>query len=158
MAALDNREVADMSRPRLIPLFAALAATLILATGADASQSRPVTITVLTTVEGNDPFVATGGVVCSTGEVSNGSIQFVGAQRGSGAQILIDKHFACADGTFEILLRVSLDFAACDTAGTWSVLSGTDAYARLHGSGRLSGESDCEDTTLDAYVGSMHLD
>jgi len=53
---------------------------------------------------------------------------------------------------------VSLDFSTCDTVGTWSVLSGTDAYTNLRGSGSLTGTSDCSgDGILDAYTGSMHF-
>lgn len=151
-------EVLQMVRPRNVSIVVALAATLVLATGAQASQSQSVTISVVTTFDGaGDPFAASGGVVCETGSVSNAWEQFIGYQRGSGAQILLDKHFECSDGTFEILLRVSLDFASCDTVGTWSVLSGTARYATLRGSGSLTGDSECAGQILDLYVGAMHL-
>jgi hypothetical protein len=118
-----------------------------------------VTITVLTHVNGNlDAFASTGGVVCAAGQVSAVSSRFVGFQSNRHAQILVDKRFECADGTFDVLLRVTLDFESCDTVGTWSVIDGTGAYATLRGSGSLTGDSACDDTVLDVYTGAMHLD
>ena len=148
-----------MTRPRISGLLVALVATLALATNVYATTPTPVTITVADHVDGSgNPFVSTGGLICAAGQVSNASSQFVGWQNGRHAQILIDKHFECDDGTFDVLLRVSLDFETCDTVATWSVLSGTDAYATLRGAGSLTGESDCGDSILDVYTGAMHFD
>lgn len=135
-----------------------LVATLAIVTNVYATTPQPVTITVDTHFDGVDSFVSTGGLICATGQVSNADSRFTGWQNGSHAQILIVKRFECADGTFDVLLRVSLDFETCDTIGTWSVLSGTGAYATLRGSGSLTGDSECGDSILDAYVGSMHID
>jgi hypothetical protein len=130
-----------------------------LATTVYATSPEPVTITVETHIEGfEDPFDSTGGVVCEAGLVSNAGGHFVGWQNGVHAQILLVKHFECADGTFDVLLRVTLDFATCDTVATWSVLDGTGAYERLRGAGTLSGDGDCGDVIVDSYVGAMHLD
>ena len=52
---------------------------------------------------------------------------------------------------------MKLDFATFETAGTWSVLGGTGAYARLHGSGNLTGDG-LDTSVLDVYTGKMHLD
>jgi len=146
-----------MKRLRIGPALLAMCATLLLASGASASQSEPVTITVLTEIAGFEvPFEATGGVVCAEGMVSNVSGNFVGGQSGSQAQIILIKHFACDDGTFDVLLRVTLDFGTGDTVGTWSVLDGTGAYETLHGTGSLTGDG-MGDTILDVYVGSMHF-
>jgi hypothetical protein len=137
------------------------ALTVLVAAGtAVASPPRPVTITVDTTLgdpNAVDPFVATGGVICSAGEVSTPITLFVGFQSGSHAQIITVKHFVCPDGTFDILLRVTLDFMTFATRGTWSVLRGTGAYVKLHGSGTLTGEN-MGDSILDRYAGSMHID
>jgi len=148
-----------MTRPRIGGLLVGLVATLALATSVYATSPAPVTITVVDHVDGSaNSFVSTGGLICAAGQVSNASSQFVGWQNGSHAQILIDKHFECDDGTFDVLLRVSLDFETCDTVATWSVLSGTGAYATLRGAGSLTGDSDCGDSILDVYTGSMHFD
>ena len=148
-----------MKRTRIGGVLVGLLASLALATSVSATTPSPVSITVVTHVDGfQDPFVSTGGLVCAAGQVSNASIRFVGSQNGRHAQILIDKQFVCDDGTFDILLRVTLDFESCDTVGTWSVLDGTGTYTTLRGAGSLTGDSSCEGTILDVYTGSMHLD
>jgi hypothetical protein len=137
----------------------ALTATVLLAGPALASAPQPITITVETTFEASsDPFEATGGVVCKEGVVGNAGGHFVGWQSDTHAQILILKRFTCDDGTFDILLRVTLDFETRDTVATWSVVDGTGAYASLRGAGTLTGTNDGGDTILDVYVGGMHLD
>jgi hypothetical protein len=137
----------------------ALTATILLTGSALASAPEPITITVVTGMEGSsDPFSATGGVVCEEGVVGNAGGQFVGWQSDTHAQILILKRFTCDDGTFDILLRVKLDFETSDTVATWSVVGGTGAYESLRGSGTLVGTNDGGDTILDEYVGGMHID
>ena len=140
-------------------VLTALTATVVLAAPALASAPQPITITVVTTFEASaDPFEATGGVVCEDGVVGNAGGHFVGWQSTTHAQILVLKRFTCDDGTFDILLRVKLDFATSDTVATWSVVDGTDAYESLRGSGTLIGTNDGGDTILDEYVGEMHID
>ena len=137
----------------------ALTASVLLAGSALASAPQPITITVVTGVENSsDPFDATGGIVCEEGVVENAGGHFVGWQSITHAQILILKRFTCDDGTFDILLRVKLDFETNDTVATWSVVGGTDAYASLRGAGTLIGTNDGGETILDEYVGGMHID
>ena len=137
----------------------ALMATALLAAPALASAPQPITITVETTFEAsNDPFEATGGVVCEEGVVGNAGGHFVGWQSMTHAQILLVKRFACDDGTFDILLRVTLDFETADTVATWSVVDGTGAYDSLRGAGTLTGTNDAGETILDVYSGRMHID
>jgi hypothetical protein len=137
----------------------ALIAMLALAQAAAATPPTPISISVDTHFEPGavDPFVATGGVVCSVGSVSTPFTRFVGFQSNTRAQILVVKHFVCPDGTFDLLLRVKLDFATGDTVGTWSVLGGTGAYTGLHGSGTLTGDGRAT-SVLDVYTGKMHID
>ena len=137
----------------------ALTATVLFAAPALASAPQPVTISVVTTFEGaSDPFQATGGVVCDEGVVGNAGGRFIGWQSGTHAQILILKRFTCDDGTFDILLRVTLDFETQDTVATWSVVDGSGAYESLRGAGTLTGTNDGGETILDIYVGGMHID
>jgi hypothetical protein len=63
---------------------------------------------------------------------------FNGGQSFAQAQLLISLRFECPDGSFDVLVRVTLDFASGDTVGTWSVLRGTGAYVSLHGATHLS--------------------
>ena len=112
----------------------------------------------MTTEDGaSDPFDATGGVVCEQGVVGNAGGHFVGWQSTTHAQILILKRFTCDDRTFDILLRVKLDFETSDTVATWSVVDGTGAYESLRGSGTLIGTNNGGETILDEYVGGMHI-
>lgn len=124
------------------------------ATPVVATSPDPVTITVDTTVDGGDPFVATGGVVCNSGIVSTTFRMFSGNERTGGLQLLLVKRFECSDGTFDLLLRVSLEFAT-GTTGNWSVVGGSGAYERLHGTGSVTGTYGPDDTIHDVYVGTM---
>ena len=139
----------------------ALTATVLLAAPALASAPQPITITVVTTEEGSsDPFDATGGVVCEDGVVSNApGGHFVGWQSDTHAQILLVKHFTCDDGTFDILLRVKLDFETQTTRSPRGPLSPAPTpTASLRGAGTLTGTNDGGETILDEYVGGMHID
>jgi hypothetical protein len=91
--------------------------------------------------------------------VSNISVLFVAWETGTRAQIQEVKRFVCPDGTFDLLLRITLDFATGETVATWSVLDGTGAYASLHGAGTLTGDPDrSTQSILDMYTGNMHID
>jgi hypothetical protein len=137
-------------------------ATPVVATPVVASppSSQPVTMTVLTTIEPPDtvdPFTSTGGVICAQGEVSTLSTVFAGGQSGTHAQITTVKHFVCENGTFDVLLRVTLDFNTSGTEGTWTVRSGTGSFAGLHGSGTLTGTRVDDEHVLDEFTGSMPI-
>ena len=150
-----------MRAVRIGAAIMAIAVMLAMPGGASAGQPQPVTITVLTQFDSFDnPFEATGGVICAAGTVSTVPDRFVGWQSGSLARILQVKSFVCPDGSFDVLLRVTLDFATGDTVGTWSVLSGSGAYASLHGAGSITGDKADPEATeiLDIYTGGMHID
>jgi hypothetical protein len=144
---------------------AAIAATLAMPAGAAATQPEPV---IITSVEenflGENTFDATGGLVCATGTVSplgggpTGETRtFNGGQSFAQAQLLISMRFECPDGSFDVLVRVTLDFATGDTVGTWSVLRGTGAYVSLHGAGSTTGDWDGQVVVV-THAGHMHFD
>jgi hypothetical protein len=132
-------------------------AALISAGTAGATPSEPVTLSVNTIfVPGSvDKFTSTGGVVCASGEVTTPFAKGAG-NSGFHAQILVAKHFICPDGTFDALLRVSLDFETGRTEGTWSIVAGSGAYKRLHGGGRIAG-TPTEYGILDEYSGNLSV-
>jgi len=140
-------------------LIAASVVALGVTASATATAPAPVTISnAATLVPGAvDPFTSTGGVVCAAGTVSTPFALFTGFQSGFKAQILVGKHFVCSNGTFEVLLRVTLDFSSGETQGTWSVVSGTGAYAKLHGGGMITG-TPIPGGIQDEYEGGMHID
>ncbi|HET8752471.1 MAG TPA: hypothetical protein VFM43_08110 [Gaiellaceae bacterium] len=127
---------------------------------AGAATPRSVTISVTTVVtDPSDPFTSTGGVLCANGTVSTPFVRFNGAQSGTQEQIHVGKHFVCSNGTFDLLLRVTLDFTTADDSGTWSVVHGTGAYALLHGAGTITGTAIVPSSVIqDEYRGSMHID
>lgn len=146
---------------------AAIAATLAMPAGATATQPEPVTITVETQLGVENTFHATGGLVCATGTVftlgggpTGDTRTFNGGQSFAQAQLLLSQRFECPDGSFDVLLRVTLDFATGDTVGTWSVLRGAGAYASLHGAGSLTGDrvEPTDLVILDTYTGYVHVD
>ena len=140
-------------------LIAASVVALSVTASATATPPTPVTISNSVTFVPNavDPFTSTGGVVCAAGTVSTPLSLFTGFQSGFKAQILVGKHFVCSDGTFEVLLRVTLDFSSGETHGTWSVVSGTGAYTKLHGGGGING-TPIPSGIQDEYEGEMHID
>jgi hypothetical protein len=91
------------------------------------------------------------------GEVSTLSTVFAGGQSGTHAQITTVKHFVCENGTFDVLLRVTLDFNTSGTGGAWTVRSGTGSFAGLHGSGTLTGTRVDDEHVLDEFIGSMRI-
>jgi hypothetical protein len=153
-----------MLRPRAYPVVVLLVVEVLgLCGAAKASPPQPVAISVLTVfADSSDPFTSTGGVVCASGTVSTSFLRLVGQQRGGQAQILVGKHFVCSDGTFDLLLHVTvyfLYFDTGDTLGGWSVVRGTGAYARLHGTGTITGTTVVPGTSIDdEYTGAMHID
>ena len=141
--------------------FALLAVAIV--TSAAATPGTPVSIS--NTVTSFDPgavsdFASTGGVLCASGTVSNRFERFVGWQSNLHSQILVGKRFVCGDGsgTFDFLLRVTLDFGAGDTAGTWSVVGGSGKYEQLHGGGAIQGERLPDGGIEDVYEGTVHVD
>ena len=147
---------------------AAIVVILALPAGAAATQPEPVTITVATDLgRFENTFDATGGLVCAMGTVSTlgggptgDTRTFNGGQSVAQAQLLVLQRFDCHDGSFDVLLRVTLDVATGDTVGTWSVLGGTGAYASLHGAGSLTGDrvEPTDPVIFDTYTGYVHVD
>jgi hypothetical protein len=156
-----------MKRPLIVLSLTAMlvAGAGMLATPAGASPSQAVHIVVQTSLvqdQPPDPFTAIGQVCPSGGVVNDFDSGLVGGRSGSHAQILIGKVFACAGhpgDTFELLLRVTLNFQDGSTTGTWNVLRGTGAFAKLHGTGILQGTPDpTAPRIVDVYDGTTHID
>lgn len=144
-----------------LALLALLAVAIV--SSAAAMPGTPVSIS--NTVTSFDPgalsdFASTGGVVCASGTVTTQFERFVGWQSNLQSQIRVGKRFACGDGsgTFDLLLRVTLDFGTGDTAGTWSVVGGSGNYAKLHGGGAIHGDRLPDGGIVDVYEGTVHVD
>jgi hypothetical protein len=147
---------------RKLVLLVISAALLVVAAPVQAA-SPPMAVTIE-----SDLFFATGtgtftadpaGPICSEGTVANLVTLFVGFRSNRGAQILARHEFTCSDGSgsFVLQLTARLDFQSGTTTFTWSVLSGTGDYVKLHGSGTGSGEP-IPGGVHDTYTGAMHID
>jgi hypothetical protein len=53
-------------------------------------------------------------------------------------QYLVDRTITCPDGTVRIGLRPKVPFQGMTQTGSWTIVSGTGAFAGLHGSGRMA--------------------
>jgi len=141
----------------------AVIAVLAVAIAASASATPGTAVAISNTVSFDDvpdPFTSSGGSLCPAGASVTPFAVFAGGQSGFKAQILVGKHFLCEDGsgTFDLLLRVTLDFETADTYGTWSVVSGTGDYEKLHGGGTIAGDRLPDGGIQDEYEGSVHID
>jgi hypothetical protein len=111
---------------------------------------------------GSDPFYASGpavvrGLLPATGSVSTGSITTSPSPLGDRYVTLsMMKYFACAGGTFDVKLVVTLDNWTGSTWGDWRILSGTGSYAGLKGNGTLAGTFiPSPYSVLDVYTGHL---
>ena len=147
---------------RPLVLLAAVGALMLFAAPVHATAPADVQIRIETTLPSEGfpfgPFTATGPV-CPSGETIDVFSRSAGFESGNRLQILVVKQFTCADGsgTFSVLFRVHLTFEPFSNTFTWTVLDGTGAYARLHGSGSGFGTPTANGGT-DTLIGRMHID
>jgi hypothetical protein len=153
-------EEVSMLRQRAFAVVLVVVGALVLCGAASATTPQPVTMSVTTVFsDASDPFTSTGGVVCASGTVSTSFVLFNGAESGTRAQFVVGKHFVCSNGTFDLLLHATSDLSSRDDFGNWSVVSGTGAYALLHGDGTITGTAVVPGVSIDdEYTGSMHID
>ncbi len=111
-----------------------------------------------------ETFYASGaavdaGAVCPTGTVDDLSTTASGAPGGAITILQVVKRFYCADlsGTFDVRLVVRLDNTTHFTTASWRIVSGTGAYAGLHGNGLLAGTPIDPGVSIhDVYDGQVH--
>ena len=117
-----------------VALFVATAAAPVSAKGPPVATA--ITIHVLPT--GTQTFTATGGVVCSSGTSYD---EFLSIKYGRTVNVVhVRKVLTCDDpiGSMTLLYEVRQVpdlYAEVIETGSWTVLSGTGAYAGLHGGG-----------------------
>jgi hypothetical protein len=110
-------------------------------------------------------FSVTGGALngCESGTSVDLVDSLVGRE-GIVGNFHVQKQFICDDGsgTFTLLIRAQTRDLITDE-GIWTVLSGTGAYEKLHGTGDLLGtyiyNSEPDDLgILDEFTGRAHID
>jgi hypothetical protein len=128
----------------------ALAAGLLLLVGAVPALAGqpPTTITIEIDLDVDpavaETFTATGPVLCPSGTAVSTQDHFGGNFRVVGT-FHLTKLLTCADNpanTFTIRVNAGATFKKGMTTGGWSVVSGTGAYAGLHGGGNVVGISE----------------
>ncbi|GAB2635153.1 hypothetical protein [Kribbella swartbergensis] len=123
-------------------------ATVITAAGlsasvpASAAAPREGYVEILNTESfdaGTGTFQASGGGLCPSGTTALIRQQIT--ERRNMFTFDVDKVFTCDDGSGTFVVHILARWSPCDPAdrGTWSVVSGTGAYADLSGHGQLVG-------------------
>lgn len=88
---------------------------------------------------GGGTFQASGRRLCASGTTALLSQQTT--EHRNMFTFEVDKVFTCDDGSGTFVVHILARWSPCDPAdrGTWSVVSGTGAYANLSGHGQLVG-------------------
>jgi hypothetical protein len=117
-----------------------------------ASGSTTITLNSFAT----ETFTATGGVVCPSGTATTDFHKFGGGP--VAGSFHLTKTLVCSDGSgsFTIVVNAATVFGSPNDQGGWAVLSGTGAYATLHGGGNVVGTY-VADGIIDVYTGSLGL-
>jgi hypothetical protein len=143
------------------------------AAAAEAAEFQPVTITTAGAIVGGSQsgtFNATGGIT-DTGtytfaEDLHRYFTFGGIGAPTFGIVRSVQFFVGADDDDTFDLQNVIKFAVTDqpgvfsVTGTWTVLRGTGAYARLHGQGQITGVIDASVTpeTFDfSFTGTVHF-
>ena len=146
-----------MRRFALLALVVLLsAATLTLAPASPATSGQAVTInSQIQTGPFTGTWTATGAIADS-GTLIEPKVNFVGSQ------LHIERVFTGAQGTITIHIQSTLTSVVGDTGtftGHWVVISGTGAYANLHGRGLRAATIDLNTGIVtETLTGDGHFD
>ena len=136
---------------------------LLLLTSAPAGAAQENTLTIINPIDFGSgpqfpaPFTADGpavndGLFCASGTVYT----LVNTPAGPPSFDLRNFHdiklFVCDQGSITVLLNAHAFSDPSSHVGTWNVLSGTGAFAGLHGRGEQTGEPTSVGVT-DTYTG-----
>ena len=149
-----------MRRAALFALIAVLsAASLALAPPSSASTSQAVTITSQIDLNTDPPtgtWTATGAITDS-GTLTESVPIFVG-----NGQLHIERVLTGQHGTITVRIQSTVTGVVDDTAtftGYWVVVSGTGAYADLHGHGLRTATVDLNTAIVtETLTGDVHFD
>ena len=135
---------------------AVAAAVILLAIVAPTTLAASGATTITLNSFATETFTATGGVVCPSGTATTDFHKFGGGP--VAGSFHLTKTLVCTDGSgsFTIVVNAATVFGSPDDQGGWAVLSGTGAYATLHGGGNVVGTY-VADGIIDVYTGSLGL-
>jgi hypothetical protein len=142
-----------MKRMALIGLLVLLsAATLVLAPASPATTGQGVTINSQIVV---GPFTGTwtaSGAIADSGTLVEPYVNFVG-----NGQLHIERVFTGTQGTITIRIQSTLVGDTLTFTGYWVVVSGTGAYANVHGEG-LRAATLTNGIVTETLTGNVHFD
>ncbi len=148
---------------RRILVCAAIAVAGVAAVPAAATPPAGTTIWIETQLPPDGgapfgPFTSTGGVICPKGDTIDRRSSSIGSAEDGRLLLFVLKRFTCADGsgTFDLFLVVQLDLDPFSVFGRWTVVSGTGAYERLRGHGKVTGVQ-TETGVLDTLEGRFRV-
>jgi hypothetical protein len=135
---------------------AVAAAVVLLVIVAPAALAASGSTTITLNSFASETFTATGGVVCPSGTATTDFHKFGGGP--VAGSFHLTKTLVCTDGSgsFTIVVNAATVFGSPGDQGGWAVLSGTGAYATLHGGGNVVGTY-VPDGIIDVYTGSLGL-
>ncbi|HXU85042.1 MAG TPA: hypothetical protein VN773_04495 [Verrucomicrobiae bacterium] len=135
---------------------AVAAAVILLAIVAPTTLAASGSTTITLNSFATETFTATGGVVCPSGTATTDFHKFGGGP--VAGSFHLTKTLVCSDGSgsFTIVVNAATVFGSPGDQGGWAVLSGTGAYATLHGGGNVVGTY-VADGIIDVYTGSLGL-
>jgi hypothetical protein len=135
---------------------AVAAAVILLAIVAPTTLAASGSTTITLNSFATETFTATGGVVCPSGTATTDFHKFGGGP--VAGSFHLTKTLVCSDGSgsFTIVVNAATVFGSPNDQGGWAVLSGTGAYATLHGGGNVVGTY-VADGIIDVYTGSLGL-
>ena len=145
---------------KILKLAVALVLVLLTSFPATAaSQSHEVTIEV-ENIFGQDAFffahgpAVDAGLICTNGMVYDARLIVAGPPDADRLNFHVTKQFVCDDGSgeFFINLMAHVVFDPYNNTGPWNILTGSGAYATLHGRGMLKG-TPIEGGVYDVYTG-----
>ncbi len=149
-----------MLRILRITLLTVAVAVGSLAGAATAAATTPQPVTFQgTTTTPSGSFTATEPL-CASGSTLDVRGVAGGFESGTRLEVLVTKQFTC-DGTgdtFTLLIRAHITFQPdYSDRFTWTIVGGTGAFERLHGTGSGSAVQ-TETGGIDTYTGQVHFD
>jgi hypothetical protein len=147
---VESRLVYDLEVSSMLRLSTLLIAAAVLAAAASpaATAATPTAVTIDTMVSSGTSTWAASGAISDSGTYNDDTALFAGKSQ----TYHVFRTFTGAHGTFSVRADVQLTPTAnpgvFTVTGRWAVISGTGAYAGLHGAGTINETFDSNAGTL----------
>ena len=139
----------------IILTASALAVAFAIATAAAAAQPRAVKIEVKTPTNGGaGTFTTSGAGLCRRGATHDRI--FTRPKAGNHWALRFRKTFRCSNHAGTFVVEVGAHVNGVRASGGWKIVNGTEAYAKLEGSGSFAARGTATGF-LDHYRGTISL-